>query len=256
MAAFEERIQAIVADREHGSSTLLQWILDALGGEDGPSPSRSQQRWALRELRGIDRSMVVVHHLLDALGTDPGNDLPLRVREYARQWSDMPARVARQLLSVRDWSNTRVLLHSHSGMLLSAIEHVHNSVPGIRFWQTRSLPGGEGVTQHRLLQDRGITCTLVDDEAVPAIAPSLEAAWLGVDQFDAECFVNKVGSRQLARAITDAARPVFVLGDSRKQVQQVQYWTALFESVPFRRGIHLVTETGVRPAAPKQTNFS
>ncbi|GGY82676.1 hypothetical protein [Marinobacter zhanjiangensis] len=256
MDRFTKQIHAIVADREHGSSTLLQWILDALSGEDGTSPTRSQQRWALAELRRIDRSMVVVHHLLDTLGTEPGDDLPERVRAYARQWSDIPARVARQLLSVRDWHNALVLLHSHSGMLLSAIEHVHKSAPDMHFWQTRSLPGEEGVSQYRRLQDRGVACELVDDGDAPGLASSIDAVWLGVDQFDAQCFVNKVGSEPITRAMTDAANPVFVLGDSRKQVRQVQYSTALFEAVPFARGVHLVTERGVFQTVSGTNNFS
>ncbi|MFC4261186.1 hypothetical protein ACFOZ5_19365 [Marinobacter lacisalsi] len=255
MLTFEERIRAIVADREHGSSTLLQWTLDALGDKDGTSPTRAQQRWALHELKGIDHSMVVVHHLLDTLGTEPGNDLPERVRAYARQWSDIPARVARQLLSVRDWSNARVLLHSHSGMLLSAVEHMHHSAPGIVFWQTRSLPGGEGVTQYRRLLDRGIDCELVDDADVADLAPSLEAAWLGVDQFDSRCFVNKVGSKRIGEAMTNAGKPLFALGDSRKRVQQVRYSTELFEAVPLSKGIYLVTESGACPSVPGTDEF-
>jgi hypothetical protein len=256
MDRFSQRIQAIVADREHGSSTLLQWILEALGDNDGGSPSRSQQCWALRELRRIDRSMVVVHHLLDTLGTEPGDDLPERVRAYARQWSDIPLRVARQLLSVRDWGNARVLLHSHSGMLLSAIEHVHAAAPGIRFWQTRSIPGEEGVIQHHRLRDQGINCELINDADVPQLASSLEAAWLGVDQFDAQCFVNKLGSQPITRAMTGAAVPVFVLGDSRKQVRQVQYSGDLFEAVPFTSGVRLVTERGIFRTIPGTNNFS
>lgn len=256
MDRFTKQIHAIVTDQEHGSSTLLQWILDALSGEDGTSPTQSQQRWALAELRRIDRSMVVVHHLLDTLGSEPGDDLPERVRAYARQWSDIPARVARQLLSVRDWHNARVLLHSHSGMLLSAIEHVHKSAPDIRAWQTRSRPGEEGISQYRRLQDRGRACELVDDGDVPGLVSCLDAAWLGVDQFDAQCFVNKLGSEPITRAMTDAAKPVFVLGDSRKQVRQVQYSTELFEAVPFTRGVHLVTERGVFLTVSGTNNFS
>jgi len=151
MNHFRDRIHAIVADREHGSSTLIEWIIDTLGDTRHLPTNRSEQRWALQELRRIDRSMVVVHHLLDALGSEPGDDLPERVRQYAQQWSNLPSRITRGLLASRDWRNARVLLHSHSGLLLAAATEAHQRAPGIRFWQTRSEPGAEGVSQHAQL---------------------------------------------------------------------------------------------------------
>lgn len=256
MDRFTERINTIIADREHGSSTLVQWIIDALADRGPDTPSLAQRRWALEALRTIDHSMVVVHHLLDTLGTEPGDDFQARLDDYVHRWSDIPTRVARQLLSLGDWKGARVLLHSHSGMLLSAIEQVHQAEPTIRFCQTRSLPGGEGTTQHRFLQDRGIACELVNDGDVARLAPSLYAAWLGVDQYDDRCFVNKVGSRRIARALLAAGKPVYVLGDSRKRVRQVAYSGELFEAVPFAEGLHLVTEDGVQPTVSGTHNFS
>ncbi|MFL1405289.1 hypothetical protein ACJO2E_08100 [Marinobacter sp. M1N3S26] len=256
MDRFTERINTIITDREHGSSTLVQWIIDALGDRGDNTPSRAQRRWALKELRNIDCSMVVVHHLLDTLGTEPGDDFQARLDDYVHRWSDIPARVARQLLSLGDWNGARVLLHSHSGMLLSAIEQAHQAAPTICFCQTRSLPGDEGATQHRFLTDRGIACDLVNDESIASLVPSLDAAWLGVDQYDDHCFVNKVGSGRIARTLLAAGKPVYVLGDSRKRVRQVAHSGELFEAVPFTEGLHLVTEDGVQPTVSEADYFS
>lgn len=248
MDTFEDRIHRIVADREHGSSTLVQMIIDALAEADGHCPTPSQQRWALRELKRIDHSMVVVHHLLDTLGTEPGDNLAARVRQYAQQWSGVASRITRHLLDYHDWTDAQILLHSHSGLLLKAATEVCREVPGIGFWQTRSEPGGEGVSQYRELRRRGIPCSLLSDEAAVDAAATFDAAWLGVDQYDSSAFVNKVGSRRITGALVVSGKEVLVLGDSRKRVGQLDYSGHLFEAVPFMDGVRLVTEGGVSPA--------
>lgn len=249
MVNFEHRIQDIVRDREHGSSTLVNRIVQALRGESSPRPDARQVRWALDELRRIDPSMVVVHHLLDTLGSDPGDDLTGRIDRYQRQWSDVDQRIAGHLLAHRDWAGARILTHSHSGMLLSIIRQAHRLYPSIRIFQTRSEPGGEGVLQHRALQKEGVACELLTDEEAAATAPSLDAGWFGVDQYSGEHFVNKLGTGVLTRALLSAHKPVYVLGDTRKRVEHPEYSETLFEAVPLERGIHLITERGVEAIA-------
>lgn len=249
MVDFEQRIQNIVSDREHGSSTLVTMIVQALRGESCPPPDARQVRWALGELRRIDPSMVVVHHLLDTLGSDPGDDLPGRIARYQSQWSDVDRRIAGHLLGHRDWAGACILTHSHSGMLLSVIRQAHRLHPSIRILQTRSEPGGEGVLQHRALQKDGVPGELLTDEEAVATAPSLDAGWFGVDQYSGEHFVNKLGSGALTRALLSADKPVYVLGDTRKRVSRLRYSERLFEAVPLERGIHLVTEKGVETIA-------
>ncbi|MFW5824212.1 MAG: hypothetical protein ACOCVV_04535 [Marinobacter sp.] len=250
MATFEDRIRNIVNDREHGSSTLVAMILDVLRGVSCPAPDKRQVRWALAELRRIDPSMVVVHHLLENLGGDPGPDFPQQLDRYEARWSGVDRQVALHLLGARDWSHARVLTHSHSGTLLSVIRQVHRACPSLTVVQTRSEPGSEGVLQYQRLSDDDVPCQLVTDGEALAMAGTVDAAWFGVDQYNSEHFVNKRGSGALTNALLGAGKPVFILGDSRKRVRRLNYSAALFEAVPLQRGILLVTEDGVQPAAP------
>lgn len=246
MNDFEHHIRSIVNDREHGSSTLVTMILDTLRGRGDRTPDASQARWALAQLRRIDASMVVVHHLLDALGSDPGHALADRLDRYRAQWANVGHQVATQLLRRRDWAHSRLLTHSHSGMLLTVIRQVHQACPSIELWQTRSEPGAEGVMQYQHLQEAGVDCHLISDEQAVARAPVMDAAWLGVDQYNSDCFVNKRGSAAITDAMLAAGKPVYVLGDSRKRVHRLKYSTRLFESIPLRTGMFLVTEGGVK----------
>ena len=69
---FEQQIADIVLNRESGSSQLVKLIQDAFHGIEHSAPDEQQLSWAMKQLRLIDRSMVVVHHLLNTLEPDLG----------------------------------------------------------------------------------------------------------------------------------------------------------------------------------------
>lgn len=237
---FEQQIIDIVADRESGSTQLVDRIQKAFHGLEDNHLDERQLRWAFGKLRHIDRSMVVVHHLLDTLELAIGPEFFGSLRAYERRWADLPRRVAVRLIERRNWHDRHVLVHSRSGMLLEAIRRVAEHCGGLNVWQTRSEPGGEGVAQYRELQGVGVTVQLVEDTQVEALTASMDAAWLGVDQYNEEVFVNKIGSKRLAEAMSHAGKTTFVLGDPRKRVGTPSFSTALFEAVPFTPEIDLI----------------
>lgn len=237
---FEQEIADIAADRESGSSQLVARIQRAFYGLEHSYPDRQRLQWAFQQLRLIDRSMMVVHHLLDELEPALGPGLFEALREYERHWVDLPRQVTARLIEARNWDNSHVLVHSHSGMLLEAIRRVAEQYRGLTIWQTRSEPGGEGVTQYRELQEQGEVVHLVEDSQVAKQAASMDAAWLGVDQYNEQAFVNKLGSKRIADEMSRAGKTIFVLGDPRKRVDTLNFSSTLFEAVPFTRDICLV----------------
>lgn len=237
---FEQEIADIVADRESGSSQLVARIQRAFYGLEHSTPEQQQLQWAFQQLRHIDRSMVVVHHLLDELEPAIGPQFFEALHEYERHWADLPRRVAARLIEARSWDNSHVMVHSHSGMLLEAIRRVTEQHCGLTIWQTRSDPGGEGVIQYRQLQEQGVVVHLVEDSQVAELAASMDAAWLGVDQYNEQAFVNKLGSKRIAEEMTRVGKTTFVLGDPRKRVDTLNFSRTLFEAVPFTRHTYLI----------------
>lgn len=237
----EQQIADILADRESGSSQLLVRTQRALQDLESSEPDLGRLRWALGELRGIDRSMVVVHHLLDSLEPAVGPSFFEVLRAYEQHWAGLPPRVAAQLVQARSWCNSNVLVHSRSGMLLEAVKRVAQHYEGLSVWQTRSEPGGEGVAQLRDLQALNVAVSLVEDDQVGALAASMDAAWLGVDQYSESAFVNKVGSKVIAERVRSAGKITYVLGDPRKQVDTLRFSSDLFEAVPLSPGTCLIT---------------
>ncbi|SFR46966.1 Translation initiation factor 2B subunit, eIF-2B alpha/beta/delta family [Marinobacter daqiaonensis] len=244
---FDQQIDTIVADREHGSSTLVKHILQALHSLEPGPPDESRLREAFRRLRHIDPSMVVVHHLLNALEPAIGPDFFDALDAYEKRWQDVPEQISRNLAGICDWHGKRLLVHSRSGTLFEAICWLDRTFGDIQVLQTRSVPGEEGVAQYDALREAGVAVHLVEDDRIAGLAPSLDAALLGMDQFCEGAFVNKTGSRQIAGAMIQAGKPVYVLGDSRKRVDRLHYSTELFEAAPMTRGVYLVSESGAQP---------
>lgn len=239
--AFEEAIRAIVDDRQHGSSVLLNRIQVALRNRsDGASAE--QLRWAFRRLRRIDPSMVVVHHFLDALEPTIGADFQQALADYETRWQNVHLAVADNLLALMDDRPTAVLTHSHSGLLIRVATELAKRDRPLTFWQTRSQPGNEGDLQCRALQDAGYNVRLVEDEDIGRLVPHMDCAWLGVDQYDARGFVNKIGSRSIVERFDAAGKTTFVLGDSRKRVGVPHHSDRLFEYTLFTPRVRLVTE--------------
>jgi len=237
---FEQEIIDIVADRESGSSQLVARIQGALHYLESSPPDRRQLQWAFRKLRHIDHSMAVVHHLLNSLEPTIGPAFFESLRDYERRWADLPRRVAARLIEIRNWDNSHVLVHSRSGMLREAIGRVTEQYRRVTIWQTRSEPGGEGQVQYRELLEQGVAVHLVEDHQVAGLAASMDAAWLGVDQYNDKAFVNKRGSQHIVDAMSRVGSTTFVLGDPRKRVDTLNFSSILFEAVPFTEDTYLI----------------
>ncbi|HCW88702.1 MAG TPA: hypothetical protein DHU56_01350 [Marinobacter sp.] len=241
--SFEEKIKKIAGDREHGSSVLVDHICQELASLERDPAYEKRLKWAFRELRKIDESMVVVHHLLDSLEPCIGPDFPDELKAYESRWRNIHRDIARHLLEKQDFTGQTVLMHSHSGMLIGVAAEVAGQAEGLHVWQTRSEPGGEGESQYQELRSRDIKAWLIEDERLPDIVARLDAAWLGVDQFNDEFFVNKLGSRRIVGLMQSVQKPVFVLGDSRKKVHQLKFSEEIFEKTPFGQNVFLITES-------------
>jgi len=100
------------------------------------------------------------------------------------------------------------LTHSASSTVRSVID----GLP-FRLLATASEPGGEG---RRMAAELGITC--VEDDDAPSLVADVDAVLVGADAVGSKAFVNKVGTRPLARAAWESATPFFVVAESYKWV--------------------------------------
>lgn len=231
--SFESRIRKIVDDHEHGSSYLVEQICSVLQSLESLPEGHTKLPWAFEQLQHIDPSMAVVRHLLNHLDPSLGRAFFAELRRYQSRWHNVHQRVAQQLESTVKVGGKQILVHSHSWMVVQVLSVVSKQSSGLRVVQTRSLPGGEGVTQCRDLEAAGLQVTLIEDADVVRAADSCDFACLGADQFTADAFVNKVGSLGITQTMAAQGKSTFVLADARKRVKTLHYSTTLFEPVPF-----------------------
>ena len=100
------------------------------------------------------------------------------------------------------------MTHSASSTVCSVID----GLP-FRLLATASEPGGEG---RRMARELGITC--VEDDDAPSRVADVAAVVVGADAVGSAAFVNKVGTRTLARAARGTGTPFFVVAESYKWV--------------------------------------
>ena len=239
---FEQRIEAITRDREHGSSVLVDRICEAFESLAQARDSHERLRWAFDELRQIDTSMVVVHHLLDTLEPYIESDFFNRLAAYVARWQGLEEGIANGLMKSGDLNGQTLLSHSHSGTLVAVLSLLAQRLEGLRVIQTRSEPGGEGERQYHELIDKGVKVELIADDQLAGRVDEVDAACLGADQYTDEAFVNKLGSAAIVERLAASHKPTYVLTDSRKKVQQLDFSDRLFEACTIGPSVHLVTE--------------
>ncbi|WP_143595703.1 eIF2B alpha/beta/delta subunit family protein [Tamilnaduibacter salinus] len=245
---FESDVDRIIADRQHGSSWLVAEMIRACRSLRGDPQATGRLRDAFGRFRAIDRSMAVVHHFLDALEPTLGGDFFGALEVYEHYWSRVPERVVQTLTDQLDTGPVRLLTHSHSQVVIDALVGLLESGVDLSVWQTESHPGGEGRAALKELRRHGIEAELVPDRPTDHDLADVTALVLGMDQYTAEAFVNKVGSAGLVAALRALGKPVYVLGDPRKRVCRLGYSDALFETVPWQPGVMLVTGEGMASA--------
>ena len=69
----------------------------------------------------------------------------------------------------------------------------------------------------------------------------VDYCFLGVDQYDENSFVNKIGSKNIVQITKKQKVPVFILGDKRKFVKMISYTpNPLFEQVMLNKHVSII----------------
>lgn len=240
MDTFKSRILQIRHDRTHGSSFLLKEIINAFW-KQRPDPSEIQ--WAFDELHKIDPAMVIIHHFLKTMQPTIDSNFYRHLQAYEDTWKNVADRIADNLITHLPGTNLNVLTHSHSGMVIKVLKILNEKGYYLTVWQTESFPGGEGKTQAETLKKYKIAVSLVNDAYVDEALTQTDAVLLGVDHYDQKSFANKTGSKKIVELAGESGCPVYVLGDSRKEVDRVKVNSdGLFERMSFAGNVRMVTE--------------
>lgn len=111
----------------------------------------------------------------------------------------------------------RLLTHSHSRVVLSALRQAAKAGPTFEVYVTQSLPDNAGLRMKTALEEAGIPATLILDGAAAYTMESVDAVVLGAEGIvETGGVINKIGSYGIALAAKAHHKPLFVLAESFK----------------------------------------
>lgn len=168
MDTFQLQIQKFVNDETHGSSYLLKEIIKAFTKHQ---PDTDEIRWAFKELKQINPTMVIIHHFLRTLEPKIDTNFQDHLQEYINQWQDVEERIATNLARILPKKELNVLTHSHSGMIIRVLGILQECSFHLNVWQTESFPGGEGKKQAECLSNFGFNVSILSDDQVKETCP-------------------------------------------------------------------------------------
>jgi len=236
---FTRALAAIKDDRTSGAGALARQCLALLAQSSASAPSQSTSEllriFDIRaaELAAARPSMAAVGNLVarwrDLVGgsdASRGSDLDqLRnvsteaAKRISAESEAATARVAaracdymREFLGSdrRDRPSNRkpaVLTLSWSGVVAEALAGLHDLEVEVVVAESRPLNEGADLAQY--LAECGLTVTLITDAQLALFAERVDMALCGADTlFTDGAILNKIGTRLMALAMTDAGRPL------------------------------------------------
>jgi translation initiation factor 2B subunit (eIF-2B alpha/beta/delta family) len=238
MGGFKSQFRNICNDHLHGSSYILDEIINSLKKHN---PSSEDLIWAIKQMKMIDSSMVVIKHFTRELENHLNTDLHEFLLSYEQKYVHIETEITNRLIAELAEKTLSVLTHSHSQMVINVLEKMKIYGIDITVFQTHSHPGEEGRIQKKDLERLNINVLLIEDFEVAKFLQKVDAVFLGVDQYDEHNFVNKVGSFKIVSLAQSLNKCVFVLGDIRKKVDQIEPRHNLFEVISIEENVTLLS---------------
>ena len=219
-------VTEIKNDTTHGADYISNLALKAM--VQLASEEYSETEKLMRDMRSCAREIIKSRPSMSPLTSkivelmiriDPG--LPLdEIREQVKE-------SAKDIMKGKDERLERIVehLHKETGDIESIFTHSRSStvfgvIRGLRAKEvicTESRPLFEGREMAKMLRDEGVDVTLVVDSAIAMFINKTDLSLSGADSVLADgSIINKVGTKLLAIAASDAGVPFYTVCDTYK----------------------------------------
>lgn len=229
--SFQLKIRELLSDNYSGSAAILDKIIQSLQTYiNGREIDHEYLRQNLEKITIHFPDLAVLHHfmqqlydLLDQAATgDWSTDKKVTkiqkfISEYNQIWHESIGQAAEKMERLVKFSGKRILLHSNSSSIHVLFEHLatHHIFPSV--YQTMSGPVYEGKLQARALSDLGCKVRFINEAAIGRFIHEIDFAVMGADNVFTDGFTNKIGTYPIALVCREAAKPFYVICDSRKR---------------------------------------
>ena len=208
-------LNSIESDKSSGSSAMVDALVDSLI-EIVPLMKHSQMPEIVGRLSKLAHDkphFAVFLHLYQVLQASEHWSADLN--QYRKKYNDIDERIGAAFISSLSRGPKKFLLHSNSKTVLHAFKKLRGKAD-IRIFQTKSLPGKEGLVQARLLRQLGYEVTVVNDNPPASVLNQIDYLVTGADLILDDQFINKSGTKLLAYQLNKLNKLYYVLADPRK----------------------------------------
>ena len=219
MDNIQQRVTAIVNDREHGSRWLVREAMVLL--RDIASSSSSSREETMRQLRDagqrLAKSRPAMAALAGAVGRilSAGNDPAAVARRAEQMLHDYETASERIAGHARPLLHGTLMTHSISGTVVDVLVACREQIKRVIALEGR--PRYEGRELAKELVKQGIAVTLITDAQADIFLPQCHALVTGADTVLANGDVlNKAGTSLLAWAARGHRVPFYVLCETLK----------------------------------------
>lgn len=223
-------IEEIISDNYSGSGTILKKVQQWLS-ELAKNPSAFDTKEMLQLLDQLETRFpffgLLQHFLEDFKKTFSGseftcNDMNTWLKSYQKKWVNSQDKASLNMISEIDFSDKQVLVHSNSSALHKLFHNLKSEGIDPQVWQTWSSPAGEGVLQVEVIANLGFKVNLIHENAVSKFIDQIDFAVFGADMVLEKQFINKAGTFPIALLFNHYKKPVYVLAETRKIIEEVE----------------------------------
>lgn len=230
MNGLKKNIDQIVKDHVSGSSEICNQLISAFK-VDTSSPAEIIR--LADSLKSKFSHFPVVLHFLNYISSHYKNSKELKaaILKYEEEWGIVDRKVAQNFTDHISLNNKCVLLHSKSGTVLTLFDFLQEYNVKVDIYQTESRPQLEGQLQAKRLVEWGYSIHFFTDALAAQYVESVDMVILGADAILSDDIVNKTGSLGICIAARHFNKPVYVLTDSRKIIDQYLIQSAASEEI-------------------------
>lgn len=227
-------LTTLSGDTESGAAELHERCLEAARGLDD-----AELREFAARLRTVRRDMAPLLSLAHGLETaaDPIAFLSERRKQAAGTSEDIRRRAVERLGGVG-----RFITISRSSTVLGVLAALEPEL----VLCLHSEPGGEGLRSALELCRRGLDARVVADDEAASAVEGVDAGICGADALTDQLFVNKIGTRELARLLARAGKPLYLVCDRTKYLDDDLFAelepNELFEETPLHLAAGVITD--------------
>jgi translation initiation factor 2B subunit (eIF-2B alpha/beta/delta family) len=218
----------ILKDNRSGSVQIVNNLIKELKEIIKNNPASDLKDAVIIDIKEVlfhHRGMLVLFHFINEfllkIDEDYSKDeLIFFLEDYEIKWQNINRGIIKNIFEENEFEGKKILLHSNSSTVVELFSEfkTRNIFPVV--YQTISYPVKEGKIEAEDISKTGFEVYVFADGAAADIIKEIDFFICGADAIFKNSFVNKAGTFLYSLACDYFDKPVYILSDSRKIINE------------------------------------